>query len=98
VGARESVEFLLDITDDVVALFGVQRQDYTYRPRHNRVTLCGYKGHSRQSADYAMQLILDGKLNLAPLVTHSFPLCEYGRATDLLEQQQALKVCLLPWA
>jgi threonine dehydrogenase-like Zn-dependent dehydrogenase len=97
VGARASVEFLLDHTADCVALFGVQREEYTFAPRHNALTLVGYKGHFRASAEYALALIVAGKLNLGALVTHTFPLERYGEAIDLLEQQQASKVCFLPW-
>ena len=97
VGAKESVEFLMDRTRDVVALFGVQREDYIYTPRHSDLRLCGYKGHSRESADYAVQLMESGDLDLGPLITHSLPLERYDEAVDLLEQQQAVKVCFLPW-
>jgi threonine dehydrogenase-like Zn-dependent dehydrogenase len=97
VGAKASVEFLMDHTADVVALFGVQRVDYTFAPRHYSLTLVGYKGHSRESAEYALRLVTAGKLNLTALVTHTFPLEQYGEAIDLLEQQQAVKVCFLPW-
>ena len=65
------VEFLMDRTQDALALFGVQREDYTFSPRHYRgLRLCGYKGHSRESAEYALDLIRRGKLDLAALVTH----------------------------
>ena len=97
VGARASVEFLMDRTDDVVALFGVQREDYVYRPCHNRLRLCGYKGHFRESAEYAVDLIRNGRLDLAPLTTHRLPLERYADGVALLETQQALKICFLPW-
>lgn len=97
VGAKSSVEFLMDHTSDVVALFGVQREDYTYRPRHNTLRLCGYKGHSRESAEYAVDLIRRGRLDLAPLVTHQLPLERYAEGIDLLETQAAVKVLFLPW-
>jgi len=98
VGAQSSVAFLMDRTDDVLALFGVQREDYIYRPRHTRLTLCGYRAHSRESAEYSVGLIREGRLNLAPLVTHKMPLARYAEGIDLLEAQQAIKVCFLPWA
>jgi len=97
VGAKASVEFLLDHSSDVVALFGVQREDYIYRPQHNRLRLCGYKGHSRESAEYAVDLIGRGLLDLAPLVTHRLPLERYAEGIDLLEAQAAVKVMFLPW-
>ena len=98
VGAKASVEFLMDRTQDVLALFGVQREDYTFAPRHNSgLRLCGYKGHCRESAEYAVELIRQGQLDLAALVTHQLPLARYGEAIDLLEQRRAIKVCFLPW-
>ena len=98
VGAKRSVEFLMDHTRDTVALFGVQREDYSFAPRHYRLTLCGYKGHHRESAEYALGLIESGKLNLAPLITHHLPLEKYNEGIELLEKRQAIKICFLPWA
>jgi threonine dehydrogenase-like Zn-dependent dehydrogenase len=97
VGAKASVEFLMDRTADVVALFGVQRESYEFAPRHYTLRLCGYKGHSRESAGYAVALIEAGKLDLAPLVTHVLPLERYADGIDLLETRQAIKVCFKPW-
>jgi threonine dehydrogenase-like Zn-dependent dehydrogenase len=96
VGAKESVEFLMDHTEDVVALFGVQREEYAYAVRHGGLRLCGYKGHFRESAEYAVELIKAGQLDLAPLVTHRLPLERYREGIDLLEKRQAIKVCFLP--
>lgn len=98
VGAKTSVEFLMDRTSDVVALFGVQREEYTYAVRHYKgLRLCGYKGHCREAAEYAVGLIEQGKLNLAPLCTHHLPLERYGEGIDLLEKQEAYKICFRPW-
>ena len=68
---------------NVVALFGVQREDYTFAPRHYLKRLCGYRGHSRQAAEYAVALISQDRLNLAPLVTHTLPLGRYRDGIDL---------------
>lgn len=98
VGAKASVEFLMDHTADVVALFGVQREDYTFAPRHySGLRLCGYPGHSREAAEYAVGLMEGGQLELAPLVTHHLPLEEYGHGIDLLEAQEAIKICFHPF-
>lgn len=97
VGAKQTVEFSMDHTEDAVALFGVQREEYTYGIRHGRLRLCGYKGHCRESAEYAVDLIRQGKLNLAPLVTHNLPLERYEEGIALLEARQAIKVCFWPW-
>jgi len=82
----------------VVALFGVQREGYVYEPRHySGLRLCGYPGHSREAAEYAVDLIERGLLKLAPLVTHHLPLERYAEGVDLLERQEAIKVCFHPW-
>jgi threonine dehydrogenase-like Zn-dependent dehydrogenase len=100
VGAKRSVEWLMDHVRDTVALFGVQREEYAFAPRHYHpmLRLCGYPGHSRAAAEYAVALIAVGKLDLTPLVTHTLPLEHYNDAIDLLESQQAIKVCFTPWA
>jgi threonine dehydrogenase-like Zn-dependent dehydrogenase len=99
VGARASVEWAMDHVRDFVALFGVQREDYVFAPRHYSpgVRLCGYPGHSRAAAEYAVGLIEQGQLDLTPLVTHHFPLERYDEAIALLEKQEAVKVCFWPW-
>jgi threonine dehydrogenase-like Zn-dependent dehydrogenase len=98
VGAKASVEFAMDHARETVALFGVQREDYLFAPRHyGHLRLCGYPGHSRAAADYAVGLIEQNLLNLAPLVTHHLPLERYGEGIDLLESQEAIKICFHPW-
>jgi threonine dehydrogenase-like Zn-dependent dehydrogenase len=98
VGARVSVEYLMDRVETTLALFGVQREDYTYSLRHYRnLRLCGYPGHSRAAAEYAVALIERGDLDLTPLVTHWLPLERYGDGVDLLERQEAIKICFDPW-
>lgn len=98
VGAKRSVEFLMDRTWDTVALFGVQREDYTFSTRHYlNLRLCGYPGHSRAAAEYAVDLIGRHRLDLTPLVTHHLPLERYDEGIDLLEQQKAIKICFHPW-
>ena len=96
-GAKASVEWLLDHASQIVALFGVQREDYTFAVRHYGLTLLGYKGHSRESAEYALDLIKAGKLNLAPLCTVNLPLERYNEGIELLEQRRAIKICYRPW-
>ena len=97
VGSNASVAALMDNTSDILALFGVQREDYIYQPRHKRLTILGYKGHLRESAEYAIDFMRQGKLNLGALVSHQMPLEQYSAGIDLLETQQAIKVLFLPW-
>ncbi len=98
VGSSQSVEFLMDRTEKTVALFGVQRENYTYAPRHyNKLRLCGYQGHSKEAAIYALDLLTSKKLDLRSLITHHLPLKEYDRGLELLASQEAIKVCFYPW-
>ncbi len=97
-GARESVQWLLDHTAETVALFGVQRQDYTYEPRHAGLTVLGYKGHFRAAAEYSRELVASGRLDMSPLATLQLPLERYNEGIELLEQRRAWKVLFQPWA
>lgn len=98
VGAKASVEWAMDHTQEFVALFGVQHDDYTFATRHYiNLTLCGYPGHYREAGEYALQLIGQGKLDLSLLSTHHLPLSKYNEGIDLLESQEAIKVCFYPW-
>lgn len=97
-GGRRAVEFLLDRTRRVVALFGVQREDYLFAPRHwDGLWLCGYPGHGRAAAEYAVDLVASGRLRLGVLVSRQLPLAGYAEGVDLLERQEAIKVCFRPW-
>lgn len=98
VGSAKVMSFLADHTNNVVAIFGVQREDYVYRPHHGTgpaLRLWGYPGHHLAGGKFAHELIRTGKLNLEPLCTHRVPLREYGRAVELLLNREAIKVCLL---
>ena len=97
VGAKASVEQAMNLAKTTVALFGVQREDYVFAVRHYTLRLIGYPGHSRSAAEYAVDLIASGKLDLTPLVTHRLPLSRYSEGIDLLERQEAIKICFFPW-
>jgi threonine dehydrogenase-like Zn-dependent dehydrogenase len=98
VGAKASVEWAMDHARDWVALFGVQRENYVFTVRHYTLRLCGYPGHSRAAAEYAVELIRQERLDLSRLVTHHLPLSRYAEGVDLLERQEAIKVCFYPWS
>ncbi|MHB9033037.1 MAG: zinc-dependent alcohol dehydrogenase [Anaerolineae bacterium] len=95
VGARAVAQYLMDHTREVVAFFGVQREDFTFR--HGSLKLFGYLGHYRTSAEYALARITDGSLDLASLSSRQLPLEAYAEGTALLQAQQALKITYLPW-
>ncbi|TDF98772.1 zinc-dependent alcohol dehydrogenase [Paenibacillus piri] len=94
VGYADAVRYIMDHTTETVALFAVQREDYVLN--HKSLTVIGYPGHHREAAEYALGLITDGKLKLAPLATVQLPLEQYDRAVELLRSQQAVKVCFVP--
>lgn len=98
VGAKTAAEFLMDRTRDVVALFGVQREPYVFDVRHYRwLRLCGYQGPDKKAAEYAVDLIQNGSLKLGILATHHLTFEEYDRGIELLERQEAIKICFWPW-
>jgi threonine dehydrogenase-like Zn-dependent dehydrogenase len=98
VGAKASVEWAMDHAQYFVALFGVQKEPYTFATRHYMdLTLVGYPGHSVEAAQYALDLVKAGKLDLAMLATHHMPLTDYNKGIDLLESQEAIKICFHPW-
>ena len=98
-GTRGSVEFLMDHSREAVALFGVLRDDMAYGWRHwqNKLDIIGYGAHNVDAGHRALGLIEEGKINLSNIVTHELPLSRYTEGVELLRQQQALKVCFLPW-
>lgn len=99
-GLKVSIEFLMEQTKEVVALFGVLRENVAFGWDHWRrgLKLLGYERHNRMAAEQALHLIVQGQLDLVPLATHSLPLTRYTEGVDLLRSKQAIKVRFLPWA
>ncbi len=86
-------------TRQVVAIFGVLREEVRFCFDHwNGLTLMGGAPHNRRSAERALGLVKEGKLALAPIVSHSLPFTRYVEGVELLRTQQATKICFLPWA
>ena len=44
-----------------------------------------------------LRFILEGRLNLKPLITHTLPLSSYAKAVDLLTKKRAIKILFDPW-
>lgn len=99
-GSGTSVQYLMDHTKDIVSLFGVQREPYTYEGwyvgQHQGLTLCGYRGRDPECGPYAVRKVKSGSLDLSLAVSHTMPLEEYGKALSLIDSHQALKVMFLP--
>lgn len=98
-GLKGSIEFLLENTKQAVLVFGVLRDEvaFGFKQWRSGVNLMGYGFHNRAAAEQARQLVLDGKLHLAPLATHELPLRNYADGVELLRTKQAIKVRFLPW-
>ena len=100
-GAPPAIEFLMDRTRRAVTLFGVLREDVLFTTRHlfgPGLTLMGYGEHNRAAAETALRFIVEGKLRLAPLITHTLPLARYTEGVELLRRKEAIKVLFDPWA
>jgi threonine dehydrogenase-like Zn-dependent dehydrogenase len=99
-GLKRAIEFLVERTNETVAIFGVLREHVGFGPEHwwGGFALLGYGEHNRGAAERALALIETGSLRLAPLVTHTLPLSRYHEGIDLLRRRAAIKVLFLPWA
>ena len=98
-GLKVSIEALMARTKEVVALFGVLRENVAFGWDHWRrgLKLLGYERHNRAAAEQALQLIIQGQLDLTPLATHTLSLQRYAEGVELLRTKQAIKVRFLPW-
>jgi threonine dehydrogenase-like Zn-dependent dehydrogenase len=100
-GVPASIEFLMDRTRRCVTLFGVLREEVRFTTRHlfgPGLLLMGYGDHNRGAAETALKFITEGRLRLAPLITHRLPFTRYAEGVGLLRQKQAVKVLFDPWA
>lgn len=99
-GLPASIEPLMGMSRRAVAIFGVLRDQVAFGPAqwYGGFSLIGYGEHNRAAAERALEAILSGHLNLAPLVTHSLPLSRYAEAVGLLQSMQAIKVLFDPRA
>lgn len=98
-GLAAAVASLLTATRKAVALFGVLRDPvgFGFGEWATGVALLGYAGHSREAAERALALVVDGRLRLEPLITHQLPLRRYVEGVELLRRKEAIKVAFLPW-
>ncbi|EDY81415.1 oxidoreductase, zinc-binding dehydrogenase family [Verrucomicrobiia bacterium DG1235] len=97
-GLGVSVNFLLKRTREVVALFGVLREEvgFGFFQWCGGLHLVGYGEQNRFAAERALQHIESGSLKLSPLISETLPLSEYAKGVALLERQEAIKICFIP--
>ena len=99
-GLPVAIEFLMERTRETVAIFGVLREPVSFPPSHwwGGFALLGYGEHNRGAGERALELVADGRLRLAPLVTHTLPLTRYAEGVELLRRKEAIKVLFTPGA
>jgi threonine dehydrogenase-like Zn-dependent dehydrogenase len=97
-GLKVSVEYLMHRTVNVVALFGVLRDNVNFGFTHwcRGLHLIGYGSHNKGAAETALAHIVKGRLKLEPLITTTMPLDRYAEGVELLRKQKAIKVCFIP--
>ena len=99
-GVPAAIEFLMDRTRRCVTLFGVLRDEVRFSSKHlfgPGLVLSGYGNHNRAAAETALRFIVEGRLNLKPLISQTLPLSRYAEAVDLLRRKQAIKILFDPW-
>lgn len=97
-GLKASIEYLMARTRQTVAIFGVLRESVEFGPEYwwGDFALLGYGMHNRPAAERALALVEEGKLDLAPLVTHRLPFTRYREGIELLRRKEAIKVLFQP--
>ncbi len=99
-GLKISIESMMQRTRKTVAIFGVLRERIELGPEHwyGGFSLLAYGEHNQAAAESALNLVLENKLDLRPLVSKVLPLREYEDGVALLRQHQAIKVMFKPWS
>lgn len=96
-GNAAAVRQAMSATRDLVVLFAVQREPYAFEPEHwGGLILAGARPHTREAAEYAVNRLAEGRLDLGVLVNERMPLEDYARAVEMLRSQQATKIAFLP--
>jgi threonine dehydrogenase-like Zn-dependent dehydrogenase len=97
-GLAPAVEYLMDRTHRLVALFGVLREPVRFGLKHWHpgLNLMGYGQHSYEAAEAALGHVVAGKLNLSHLVSETLPFERYAEGVQLLKEKKAIKVCFVP--
>jgi len=97
-GLAPAVQDLMGRTAGAIALFGVLREEVHYGFGHwGGLAILGYGRHNRAAAERALEHVVAGRLDLAPLVSASLPLSRYDEGVAMLRDRSAMKICFLPW-
>jgi threonine dehydrogenase-like Zn-dependent dehydrogenase len=97
-GLAPAVQALMGRTRHAVALFGVLRREVSYGfEQWGGLTLVGYGRHNRAAAERTLEHVVEGRLNLAALISARLPLSRYADGIAMLRDKSAVKICFLPW-
>ena len=99
-GLSIAINQLIKATKKTVAVFGVMREPIEFGPEHwwGGFTLMGYGEHNASAAQRALDLVINGKLELSHLVSATLPMTQYGKGVEMLKSKEAIKVLFDPWA
>jgi len=92
-GAPAAINYLIKHTRDLVALFAVQHGPAQFdRASISGLKICGYPGRDFQSAEYALDMVANDRIDLSLTISHTMRLEHYPEALELIRSQQSLKV------
>jgi len=99
-GYRPAVQYLMDHTTDIVSLFAVQREPYSFNGwavgHHQGLKLFGTPDRTPLSGEYAVRRVRNGSLDLSLTISHTMSLAEYDEALRMIAAHEAMKVAFRP--
>lgn len=79
-----------------ISAIGHTGRDTLSVPWEKSVQLTWSHSSNWTSWERAISILAGGKINVDPLISYNFPLREWKKAFDLLEQMEAIKILLIP--
>lgn len=97
-GVAAAVQYLMERTRDMVALFGVLRDPVEFGFKHwcNSLHLVGYGPQTYDAAQKALAHVVAGQLDMTAIVSKTLPLEQYREGVELLRKKEAIKICYKP--
>jgi threonine dehydrogenase-like Zn-dependent dehydrogenase len=97
-GVAVSAENLMRVTTGNVHLFGVVHGEIRFTMDHwsRNVHLCGYPGHSRESAELALALMACGGVKVKPIIGITVGFAGYAEGLAKLKTGAVAKMCVVP--
>ena len=84
----------------VISVIGIPHEDIALPMKHivlNEIEIIGDRANPNTAQD-ALSLLVNGRIDLTPLLTHRFPLSRFADALDTFEHRRdgAVKVAINP--